>query len=84
MKSMHALGGAVTGRPWKTIGYGLGLMMGEMEKTGLAYGHSGVGHDCVSSLYGFPELPDSPVVAVFAPGTDEGVTEFEATKLALG
>ena len=59
-------------------------MIGEMEKAGLAYGHSGVGHESVSSLYCFPELPDSPVVAVFGRGTDEGVPEFEALNLALG
>ena len=35
-------------------------MIGEMERAGLAYGHSGVGHDSVSSLYCFPELPDIP------------------------
>jgi D-alanyl-D-alanine carboxypeptidase len=83
MKSMHALGGSIAGRPWKKTGYGLGLMIGEMEKVGLAYGHSGVGHDSVSSLYCFPELPDSPVVAVFEQGTEEGVPEFEALNLAL-
>ena len=84
MKSMHALGGSIAGRPWKKTGYGLGLMIGEMEMAGLAYGHSGVGHDSVSSLYCFPELPGSPVVAVFGRGTDEGVPEFEALNLALG
>jgi hypothetical protein len=84
MKSMHALGGSIAGRPWKKTGYGLGLMIGEMEKAGLAYGHSGVGHDSVSSLYCFPKLPDSPMVAVFAQGTNEGTSEFEALNLALG
>jgi D-alanyl-D-alanine carboxypeptidase len=83
MKSMRALGGSIPGRPWKKIGHGLGLMMGEMENAGLAYGHSGVGHENVSSLYCFPELPGSPVVAVFGQGTDEGVTEFETVRLAL-
>ena len=84
MKSMHALGGSIAGRPWKKIGYGLGLMMGEMGNAGQAYGHSGVGHENVSSLYCFLELPGSPVVAVFGQGTDEGVTEFRAVRLALG
>jgi len=84
MKSMRALGGSVAGRPWKKTGYGLGLMIGEMEKAGLAYGHSGVGHESVSSLYCFPELPESPVVAVFGRGTDEAEPEFEALNLALG
>jgi CubicO group peptidase (beta-lactamase class C family) len=83
MKTMHALGGSIAGRPWTRIGYGLGLMMGEMGDAGTAFGHSGVGHDCVSSLYWFSELPGSPVVAVFGQGTDEGITEAEAVRLAL-
>jgi CubicO group peptidase (beta-lactamase class C family) len=84
MKSTRALGGSIAGRPWKKTGYGLGLMIGEMEKAGLAYGHSGVGHESVSSLYCFPELPESPVVAVFGRGTNEAEPEFEAVNLALG
>lgn len=84
MKTMHALGGGIAGRPWTRIGYGLGLMIGEMGEAGTAFGHSGVGHDCVSSLYCFPELPGSPVVAVFGQGTDEGITETEAVRLAVG
>ncbi|MEA2883455.1 MAG: hypothetical protein QOH32_2711 [Bradyrhizobium sp.] len=84
MKTMHALGGSIAGRPWTRIGYGLGLMMGEMADAGAAFGHSGVGHDCVSSLYCFAELPGSPVVAVFGQGTDEGITETEAVRLATG
>jgi CubicO group peptidase (beta-lactamase class C family) len=83
MKTMHALGGSIAGRPWTRIGYGLGLMMGEMGDAGAAFGHSGVGHDSVSSLYCFSELPGSPVVAVFGQGTDEGITEAEAVRLAL-
>jgi hypothetical protein len=54
-----------------------------MGNAGTAFGHSGVGHDCVSSLYCFPELSGSPVVAVFGQGTDEGVTEAEAMRRAL-
>jgi hypothetical protein len=45
---------------------------------------SGVGHESVSLVYCFPELPDNPVVATFGQGTDEGVPEFEALNLALG
>ena len=82
MKTMHALGGTIAGRPWTKIGYGLGLMMGEMGDPGTVFGHSGVGHDCVSSLYCFSGLPGSPVVAVFGQGTDEGIAEAEAVRLA--
>lgn len=83
MKTMHALGGSVAGRPWTRIGYGLGLMMGEMGEGGAVFGHSGVGHDCVSSLYCFSELPGGPIVAVFGQGSDEATTETEAMRLAL-
>jgi D-alanyl-D-alanine carboxypeptidase len=84
MKTMHALGGSIAGRPWTKIGYGLGLMMGAMGDAGTVFGHSGVGHDSVSSLYCFSQIPGSPVVAVFGQGTDEGLTEAEAVRLALG
>lgn len=84
MKTMHRLGGSVAGRPWTKIGYGLGLMMGEMRDAGTAFGHSGAGPDSVSSLYCFSELPGSPVVAVFRHGSDEGMTESEAVRLAVG
>jgi len=83
MKITYSVGGSIAGRPWKKTGYGLGLMMGEMEKAGIAYGHSGVGHDSVSALYCFPELPGRSVAAVFGLGTDEGVPEFSAVSLAL-
>jgi len=84
MKTMHALGGSIAGRPWTKIGYGLGLMMGEMGEAGTVFGHSGAGHDSVSSLYCFSGLPGSPVVAVFGQGTDEAITESEAVRLAVG
>jgi D-alanyl-D-alanine carboxypeptidase len=84
MKTMRALGGSIGGRPWTKTGYGLGLMMGEMGDAGPVLGHSGAGPDSVSSLYCFPELPGSPVVAVFGQGRDEGITETEAVRLAVG
>jgi CubicO group peptidase (beta-lactamase class C family) len=84
MKTVYPLGGGIVGRPWTKTGYGLGLMIGEMGEVGAAVGHSGVGHDSVSSLYCFSELPESPVVAVFGQGSDEAITETEAVRLALG
>jgi D-alanyl-D-alanine carboxypeptidase len=84
MKAMHVLGGSIAGRPWTKIGYGLGLMMGDMGEAGSVFGHSGGGPDSVSSLYCFSELAGSPVVAVFGQGTDEGITETEAVRLAVG
>jgi D-alanyl-D-alanine carboxypeptidase len=84
MKQMRCVGGGVDGRPWQKTGYGLGLMMGEMANVGSVFGHSGAGPDSVAALYCFPDLADSPVVAVFAQGRDEGIPEFEAVRLALG
>jgi D-alanyl-D-alanine carboxypeptidase len=84
MKTMRALGGSIAGRPWTKTGYGLGLMMGEMGEAGTVFGHSGAGHDSVSALYCFSKLPGSPLVAVFGRGTDEGIAESEAVRLAVG
>ena len=83
MLEKRALGGELPNRPWKETGYGLGLMIGAMKDVGCAIGHSGVEHDTVSALYAFPDLPGRPVVAAFAQGTHEGITEYEALRLAL-
>jgi CubicO group peptidase (beta-lactamase class C family) len=83
MCSGRVLGGSVPGRPWTQIGYGLGLMIGNMNGAGRVFGHSGVGHDTVSALYAFLDLPGRPIVAAFAQGTNEGVPENEAVRLAL-
>jgi len=83
MQDERILGGPLPGRPWTQTSYGLGLMIGNMNRAGRVIGHSGVGHDTVSALYAFLDLPGRPVVAAFAHGTDEGVTEHEAVRLAL-
>jgi CubicO group peptidase (beta-lactamase class C family) len=83
MQDERLLGGALPGRPWTQTGYGLGLMVGSMNDAGRVVGHSGIGHDSVSALYTFVDVPARPTVAVFVPGTDEGVAEHEAVRLAL-
>jgi D-alanyl-D-alanine carboxypeptidase len=83
MQNARVLGGALSGRPWTQTGYGLGLMIGTMNGAGRVVGHSGVGHGTVSALYAFLDLPGRPVVAAFAQGTNEGVTEYEAVRIAL-
>src|SRR5215831_17688894 len=50
---------------------------------GRAIGHSGVGHDTVSSVYAFPDLPGRPIAAAFACGTDEGISKREVVRRAL-
>lgn len=83
MQDQRMLGGPLPGRPWTRTGYGLGLMMGDVKGIGRMIGHSGVGHDSVSALYAFLDLPGRPVVSAFALGTDEGIVEHETVRLAL-
>ena len=83
MQGQRMLGGPLPGRPWTHTGYGLGLMIGNLNDAGRVVGHSGVGHDSVSALYAFLDLPGCPVVSAFAPGTDEGMAEHETVRLAL-
>ena len=83
MQDQLRLGGPLPRRPWAKTGYGLGVMMGDVHGVGRVVGHSGVGHDSVSALYAFLDLPGRPVVSAFAPGTDEGIVEHEAVRLAL-
>ena len=83
MRQVYALGDEVPGRPWRKTGYGLGLMIGTMVSGGQVYGHSGGGPGSTSALYCFADLPDRPIVAVFAQGNDEGIAEYEAERLAL-
>ncbi len=82
MQDRRALGGEVPDRPWEQIGYGLGLMIGTMTGAGRVAGHSGAGNASVSALYAFLDLPGVPIAAAFAEGTDEGVVEYEALRLA--
>ena len=84
MRRAHEIGGPIAGRPWQRTGYGLGLMMGTMDRSGSVYGHSGASHESVCVLYCFADLPDRPIVAAFARGPNEGVAEFAALALALG
>jgi len=62
-------------RPWRTAGYGLGLMMDIASPHGLCIGHSGQGPDSVAAAYHFPELDPPRTVAAFAPTDDQGIAE---------
>ena len=59
-------------------------MTEQMADAGRAHGHSGVGHDTVSALYCFPDMATPATVARFAKATDEGLTEYEAIRIAAG
>jgi CubicO group peptidase (beta-lactamase class C family) len=83
MTAPHPMGDrALPDRPWQTTGYGLGLMIGRMERAGIAVGHSGAGPTSVTAVYHFRDLPVPCTVSAFAEGSDEGRTEYEAVRLA--
>ena len=83
MKAAHSIGDRpLPGRPWQTTGYGMGLMIGRMERSDIAIGHSGGGPNSVSSIYHFPDLAVPCTVASFAEGGNVGTTEYEAMRLA--
>lgn len=82
LKNRTHLGGAIFGRPWKQCGYALGLMSGEMSNAGRAIGHTGGGPFSVNAIYHFPDLPNPVTVATFTHGSDEGVAEFAAARIA--
>ncbi|MEP5761138.1 MAG: serine hydrolase domain-containing protein [Litoreibacter sp.] len=83
MCDAKSLGGAISGRPWISCGYALGLMSGAVNHAGRSIGHSGAGPFSVNAVYHFPDLNDPMTVASFTDGSDEGIAEFEAVKLAL-
>lgn len=83
MTGRHPVEAVVTGRPWATTGYGLGLMIGEIASTGLAIGHSGAGPGSVGAVYHFPAVAAPCTVAAFMPGENEGHAEWKAAAIAL-
>jgi CubicO group peptidase (beta-lactamase class C family) len=88
MRQRHAIEVDLPDRPWRTKGYGLGLMMDIASPHGLCIGHSGQGPDSVSAAYHFPDLDPPITVAAFAPTDDQGIAEravlAEAERLHSG
>ncbi|HEY7245413.1 MAG TPA: serine hydrolase domain-containing protein [Xanthobacteraceae bacterium] len=72
---------SLSGRPWETTAYGLGIMIGRMASAGIAMGHSGAGPGSVSAVYHFADRPTPCTVAAFASGDQEGATEHEVVRL---
>ena len=75
MRERHAVQTDLKDRPWRTAGYGLGLMMDIASPHGLCIGHSGQGPESVAAAYHFPDLDPPLTVAAFAPTDDQGVAE---------
>ena len=72
------LGESFPHRPWRSTGYGLGLMIGDMANAGRALGHSGAGPGSVAAVYYFPDR--DVAFAAFAEGDDEGVAEWAVAR----
>ena len=73
--------GLLPDRPWRTAGYGLGLMMDIASPHGFCIGHSGQGPDSVAAAYHFPDLDPPRTVAAFAP-TDDRRPDHRRTRRA--
>lgn len=80
MRQSHFTGGAIPGRPWSGIGYGLGLMQGVVDGLGRAEGHSGCGPFCVNAVYHFADL--GLTVASFTDGGKEAPAEWDSVRIA--
>ena len=75
MLERRALDVPLTGRPWNTAGYGLGVMMDVETALGRCVGHSGEGHGSVCAVYHFPDCDPPRTVAAFAPHENAGAVE---------
>jgi CubicO group peptidase (beta-lactamase class C family) len=75
MRERHPVNVNLPDRPWRTAGYGLGVMMDIASPHGLCIGHSGQGPDSVAAAYHFPDLDPPLTVAAFAPTDDQGIVE---------
>jgi len=81
----HPIGGPVEGRPWRTTGYGLGLMMGTMRSSDMASdvtvaGHSAGGPGSAGAVYTALDPAEGGTVAVFTSGPSEAEAEAAAAR----
>lgn len=83
MRTPHPLGGPLEGRPWKTTGYGLGLMIGTFENDLPVMGHTGGGPGSTIAVYQACGSGVPRTVAVFVLGGEEGMEESEVRTLIL-
>ena len=79
MQDVYLVGGAIPGRPWRTAGYGLGLMIGRGEPPGEYVGHTGGGPGSTFAVYSQAE---GFTAAAFAPLNDPGIVEAHVMELA--
>ncbi|MFJ3485010.1 serine hydrolase domain-containing protein [Pseudomonas sp. NPDC090202] len=75
MQTARPLGGPMSGRPWITAGYGLGVMKGSVDGGLPLCGHTGCGPGSVIAVYRVTDGDASACGAVFAAGATEGGIE---------
>ncbi len=82
------VGDDIPGRPWRSGGYGLGLMIGNMAADDatsvetLAQGHSGNGPGSVCAVYHFPQLSPPATFGAFAMAETEDDAEWHVARRA--
>ncbi len=88
MLSPHPVGGPVPGRPWRTGGYGLGLMIGIGDMGATYIGHSGGGPGSTAAVYQRGPEPHGTkprrTAAAFARVEHPALVEQRAMALAYG
>jgi CubicO group peptidase (beta-lactamase class C family) len=75
MQTVRRLGGPISGRPWITPGYGLGVMQGLIDGGHSLCGHTGCGQGSVIAVYRMCDGDASACCAAFEAGTSEGAVE---------
>jgi CubicO group peptidase (beta-lactamase class C family) len=83
MCDAHPAGRPLPGRPWKTAGYGLGLMIPSTTGGRSVIGHTGGGPGSVIAVYHLPEAKPRFTAAAFAFGDHLGQVEEMASGQSL-
>jgi CubicO group peptidase (beta-lactamase class C family) len=81
MTTPRPLCGPVPGRPWRTAGYGLGLMIGVGASGTTVLGHGGAGPGSTAAVF---QAEPCRTAAVFAPLDDPATVERRAMAMAEG
>lgn len=83
MRTARMLSGPIDGRPWKTAGYGLGVMQGSIEGGIGLCGHTGQGPGSTIAVYRAAVGDASACCAVYAMSGTEGLVETVAVERLL-
>lgn len=83
MQAARTLGGPISGRPWITPGYGLGVMQGAVDGGVTLCGHTGCGPGSVIAVYRAGSGDASFSCAAFEVEASEGAVEAEVVAQLL-